>query len=284
MDFFDIALSDLEELIQRSFSEDCAHQDLTSEVCLLKESLASAKIVLKQKGCIAGLKFVPWIFQLFDPRIKVRILVREGSFCEKETPLAYIFGPARSILSAERVAINFLQHLSGVATLTARCVEKVKGTPCQILDTRKTILGLRSLQKYAVRIGGGTNHRLHLAERILIKSNHLILSKSSSPLIDCIKNARLTYPQRQIEVEIDSPSLFPFALNAGADAILLDNMTPSEVGECVVLNQKRIYLEASGGIAFDNLLTYAATGVDGISMGALTHSAPALDISLRACY
>ncbi|MES2273903.1 MAG: carboxylating nicotinate-nucleotide diphosphorylase [Chlamydiota bacterium] len=282
MDFFDIPQSDLEELIRKAFAEDHAYNDMTSAACLSEEAQAFAKIVLKQPGCIAGLKFIPWIFQLFDPHIETEVCVHEGAFCEKETLLARLRGPARSILSAERVAVNFLQHLSGIATLTARCKEKVQGTSCQILDTRKTILGLRSLQKYAVRVGGGTNHRLHLADRILIKNNHLALAGNPSPLTYCIQNAKRAHPQSWIEVEIDSSLQLVLALEAGAHAILLDNMTPSDVSECVALNKKRAYLEASGGITLDNLSAYAATGVDGISMGALTHSAPALDISLRA--
>lgn len=282
MDFFDISPSELEDLVRRAFAEDRAYEDLTSAACLSKESLTAAKIVLKQPGCIAGLKFIPWIFQLFDPRIQTQVQAREGERCVEGKILAHLQGPARSILGAERVAINFLQHLSGVATLTARCVDKIKGTPCQILDTRKTILGLRSLQKYAVRTGGGTNHRLHLADRILIKNNHLALAASPTPLRYCIQNAKEAHPGMWIEVEIASPAEFLQALDAGADAILLDNMSPLQVSECVALNKKRAYLEASGGITLDNLAGYAATGVDGISIGALTHSAPALDISLRA--
>jgi nicotinate-nucleotide pyrophosphorylase (carboxylating) len=186
-------------------------------------------------------------------------------------------------LSAERVALNFLQHLSGIATLTARCVAKVKHTKCTILDTRKTLMGLRSLQKYAVRIGGGTNHRLHLADRILIKNNHLALAArtSESPLAACLGKARKMDPFGQIEVEVGSPFDLPAALEGGAQALLLDNMTVEEVGLCVRLNQGRAFLEASGGMTLDTIASYAETGIDAISIGALTHSAAALDISLR---
>jgi nicotinate-nucleotide pyrophosphorylase (carboxylating) len=286
MQLFDIAITDLEELIRRAFAEDFAHDDITSLSCIPESTTATAKIVLKQIGCIAGLKFIPTIFQLFDPSLHVKIFIEEGEMCDAGAILAEITGPARSILSAERVALNFLQHLSGVASLTSRCVARARGTSCQILDTRKTILGLRSLQKYAVRIGGGTNHRLHLADRILIKNNHLALASAHAPapLFFCIRSARFRHPKSWIEVEIDSPDQFTDAIHAGADAVLLDNMTPREVEVCAKLNQmqegKKAYLEASGGITLDNLAHYAAW-VDGISIGALTHSAPALDISLR---
>ncbi len=283
MDFFDFPLSELESLVLRAFAEDFAHEDLTSLSCVGEDVWTRSHLLLKQDGCIAGLRFIPWIFQLHDPRIEVQVLAREGEKCRKGTVLAQVYGPARSVLSAERVALNFLQHLTGVATLTALCVEAARGTGCRILDTRKTLLGLRNLQKYAVRIGGGMNHRLHLADRILIKNTHLILAarESQAPLLFCIGSAKLRHPGARVEVEIGSPEQVLAALDAGADAILLDNMTPNEVREAVRLNQKRAFLEASGGITLATIADYAATGVDGISIGALTHSAPALDISLR---
>lgn len=264
---------EIEDLIRRALAEDFAHEDITSIACISEERHAHARIVLKQWGCIAGLQFLPEIFRLHDPRIEMQVLVAEGQMCEPGTVLATLEGPARSLLNAERVALNFLQHLTGVATLTARCVALAKG--CQILDTRKTILGLRTLQKYAVRVGGGKNHRLHLADQILIKNNHLALA----PLAECIRSARAKYSW--IEVEVGSKGQLEEAIKAGVNAILLDNMSPEQVRECVGLADKRIYLEASGGITLENLAAYAATGVDGISIGALTHSAPAVDIAMR---
>lgn len=226
---------------------------------------------------------MPWIFQILDPRLQTHVYVKEGSQCGKGTILAQIEGPARSLLAGERVALNFLQHLSGISTLTARCVDRIKHTKCKILDTRKTLLGLRSLQKYAVRVGGGTNHRLHLGDRILIKNNHLALAarKCDSPLAICLHQAKKMHPFRQIEIEIGSPNDLEAALDAGADAVLLDNMTPEEVGLCVKINGGRAFLEASGGMTLETIASYAETGIDAISIGALTHSAPALDISLR---
>ncbi len=265
----------IEELIRRAFDEDRAEEDITSEACIGENVRAEAQIVLKQGGCIAGLKFLPAIFQLHNPAIETQIFVREGQMCEAGTVLALVQGPARALLSGERVALNFLQHLSGVATLTARCVALAE--TCQVLDTRKTIPGLRQLQKYAVRMGGGVNHRMDLADRILIKNNHLALAS----LVDCIGNARRKHPLGWIEVEIHREELLEIAIQAGANALLLDNMSPEQIRACVALVDKRVYLEASGGISLSNLAAYAATGVDGISIGALTHSAPALDISMR---
>lgn len=265
---------EIEELIRKAFAEDHVENDLTTLACIDAGVQAKARVVLKQWGCIAGLTFLPTIFTLFDPKVECQLLVDEGQLCERGTILAELNGPARSLLSAERVALNFLQHLSGVATLTARCVAKVQGTPCQILDTRKTILGLRSLQKYAVQVGGGTNHRLHLGDRILIKNNHLALNS----LADCIARSK---GLGWVEVEIDRIEQLEAAINAGVNAILLDNMSPEQVRECVQATRKRVYLEASGGMTLDNISLFAATGVDGISIGALTHSAPALDISMR---
>lgn len=267
--------TEIEALIRRAFAEDFVDRDITSIACIPEETYTQARLVVKQKGCIAGLRFVPWIFQMRDPQVRVQLLVRDGQMCEAGTVLAWIEGPARSLLSAERVALNFLQHLSGVATLTAQCVEKVQGTRCKILDTRKTWLGARDLQKYAVRMGGGTNHRSHLADQILIKNNHLVLT----PLSECVRRAREQFPLHWIEVEIDRIEALKSAM--GADAILLDNMRPAEVRQCVEQVQGKVFLEASGGIRLENLADFAATGVDAVSIGALTHSAPALDISMR---
>jgi len=268
-----------EELIRNAFAEDCAYEDITTLSCVDESLQARARFLSKQPGIVAGLKYIPRIFSLYDSRIQAQVLIPEGKKCEPGEFLAEIQGPARSLLSAERVALNFLQHLCGIATLTSLCVAEVQGFPCQILDTRKTIPGLRSLQKYAVRMGGGTNHRFHLADRILIKNNHLFLS--AKDLFSCVRKTRSLHPSRWIEVEIDHIDQLIPTLEAGADALILDNMTPEQVRECVLLNKKKAYLEASGGISLKNLRSYAAAGVDGISMGALTHSAPALDLSLR---
>lgn len=265
----------MDDWIRIALEEDRSQQDITSLACV-DESRAVAHILLKQSGWIAGLKFLPQIFSFHDPLITCSLLQEEGSFCKKGTLLAQLSGPARSLLSGERVALNLLQHLSGVATLTARCVQRVKKTKCQILDTRKTLPGLRALQKYAVKIGGGTNHRMDLSDQILIKNNHLALTPS---ITECVMRAKKT--GKKVEIEVNHLDELKEAIEAKADKALLDNMSPSDIRECVRFNEGRIFLEASGGIRLNNIKKYAETGVDGISIGALTHSAPALDICMR---
>jgi nicotinate-nucleotide pyrophosphorylase (carboxylating) len=267
----------LEDLIRRAFAEDCVDEDVTSLACIEEGRDTKASILLKQDGCIAGLKFLPQVFSLRDPRLVTEVFVPEGTRASKGTILARVRGSARSILSAERVALNLVQHLSGIATLTALCVDEAKGTKCEILDTRKTIWGFRALQKYAVRMGGGKNQRLHLADRILIKNNHLALAGVE----ECLRDARAKFPTHRIQIEARSEDEFQRALAGRPDSILLDNMSPEEVRDCVQRNHPAIYLEASGSIRLNNLGAYARTGIDGVSIGALTHSAPALDISLR---
>lgn len=274
---------EIEILLQKAFAEDYAFDDITTKACIAEEEKAVAHLLLKQDACLAGLKFIPWIFYFFDNTIETEIFFEDGEFCPRNTVLAKVSGPARAILSAERVALNLLQHLSGIATLTHACIERVKGTKCEILDTRKTILGLRALQKYAVKTGGGVNHRPHLAGGILIKNNHLALAakRTDNPIGYTIQRARLGYPLHEVEVEISSFAQLAFALEAKADRILLDNMKPSEVKKCVEYTKGSVYLEASGGITLDSIYEYAMTGVDGISLGALTHSVKAIDIALR---
>jgi nicotinate-nucleotide pyrophosphorylase (carboxylating) len=267
----------LELLVQKAFLEDFVHEDITSVACIPEGQRGVGKLLLKQDGVIAGLKFLPQIFQRLDPHISSELHVQEGTLCKKGTYLATFKGPAQALLSAERTALNLLQHLSGIATLTALCVEKVKGTRCKILDTRKTLPGYRQLQKYAVQMGGGQNHRIHLADQILIKNNHLFFT----PLADSIRRAKERYPGQKIEVEIGRFEDLEIALASGANALLLDNMSPSEVKRCVEFVSGRAFLEASGGITLTTLQEYAQTGVDAISLGALTHSAPALDIAFR---
>lgn len=258
----------IDELIKLSFEEDAVANDVTSLACIPAEQNGVGQIVLKQDGVIAGLSFLPKMF----PGCSTELLAADGERYQKGAVLARVTGSARMLLSAERTALNLLQHLSGIATLTAKCVA-LAGS-CKILDTRKTLLGYRDLQKYAVRCGGGTNHRSNLADKILIKNNHLAL-------VGCLKTAiaRAKESGLKVEVEIGSFDDLPIAMEA--DAILLDNMSPETIKRCVEHVNKRVFLEASGGITMDTLAAYAATGVDAISIGALTHSAPALDIAFR---
>jgi len=262
--FFHILLpmNFLTELLQFALEEDCVTEDVTSLACIPENDQAVGELVLKQDGVIAGLPFLGKIFRF-------EAFAKDGQACKKGMMLGRATGSARELLGKERTALNLLQHLSGIATLTARCVALAGG--CKILDTRKTLPGYRELQKYAVRCGGGTNHRMHLGERILIKNNHLALVK------DAIGKCK----GREFEVEVGSFEELQAALELGAKAVLLDNMSVKEVQRCVEFAKGKAFLEASGGITLEKIADYAKTGVDGISMGALTHSAPALDIAFR---
>ncbi len=267
----------LETLLQQAFAEDAAQEDCTSIACVPPNQKATAKIILKQSGCIAGLCFLPQIFQHFDPSIETTLFAEEGQSLEKGTVLAEAKGSALSLLAAERTALNLIQHLSGIATYTARCVAAVSGTACKILDTRKTVPGMRQLQKYAVKTGGGTNHRMNLKGSILIKDTHIALTS----LGHCIRAAKERYPTHRIQAEIERPEDLEDAISYGADALLLDNMNIEQLASCVAANRGRVFLEASGNMTLETIGTVAKTGVDAISIGALTHSVTALDLSMK---
>jgi nicotinate-nucleotide pyrophosphorylase (carboxylating) len=276
-------IQDIKHAIVIALREDRARDDITSEACLPEEAVVKAEIILKQKAKIAGLKFIPWVFEAIDSEVKCEILVEEGSEVEPGTVLAILKGKARSLLCAERVALNIVQHASGVATLASDYVKEIGDLSCDILDTRKTLPGLRALQKYAVRIGGGKNHRFHLQEAFLIKSNHIkVLQKYyDSPISEAITKARNLQPDAKIEIEVENVKMLKEALEAGADLILLDDMTIELMKECVEIAGGRAYLEASGNMSLTRLREAALSGINGISIGALTHSAPAIAISLR---
>src|SRR5579862_229792 len=265
-----------------ALEEDKAQEDITSQACIDTSAHVRAELVLKQRARIAGLTFLSCILDKAGISA-FHLHAQEGGDYDAGTLLASIEGNAHALLRTERTVLNLIQHISGIATLTAQFVQEVEGYSCAILDTRKTLPGLRAIQKYAVRTGGGKNHRFDLKERILIKNNHLsILGRSTeNPISAAIENARLKSQGIAIEVEINSLDMLQAALDAKPDAILLDNMPPESVAEAVRRAQRTVYLEASGGITLSNVRTYAQTGVDAVSIGALTHSAPAIDISLR---
>jgi nicotinate-nucleotide pyrophosphorylase (carboxylating) len=277
----------LEEEVRRTIllalSEDRSSCDITSQACVSPEKMVRADFVLKQNSRIAGLRFFPWICESIDPSLKWQVHAFEGKDYDEGMVLASVEGRAQSILAGERTALNLLQHASGIAHLTQQFVKAVEGLQCEILDTRKTLPGLRAIQKYAVAVGGGKNHRFHLEERFLIKNNHLALlgEVSAHPVIEAIARTRILQPQARIEVEVENLEALEEALRAKADLILLDNMPPEMVGEAVRIGSGRAYLEASGGITLANVREYASKGVNGISIGALTHSVTAVDISLR---
>ena len=279
----DLLEQEVRRTILLALNEDQASKDITSHACASPEKWTRADFILKQNSKVAGLHFLSWICQTIDQSLKWQIHAFEGNHYDHGMILASIEGKAHSILAGERTVLNLLQHASGVAHLTSQFVKAIEGFNCEILDTRKTLPGLRAIQKYAVRIGGGKNHRFHLEERFLIKNNHLALLKETSahPILEAIRRAKILQPQLKVEVEVENLNALEEALEGKADVILLDNMSSSNVAQAVKIAQGKAYLEASGGISLANVREYASTGVNGVAIGALTHSATAVDISLR---
>ncbi len=266
-------------LIEQALAEDIGPGDLTTEALIDPELQGQATIVAKQDFLVAGLEIAGQVFHTLNPTIEFKALLKDGGRAAPGEVLAEVYGPVADLLRGERVALNFLQHLSGIATHTHKFVQAVAGLPVKILDTRKTTPGLRLLEKYAVRMGGGHNHRFGLYDAILIKDNHLAAVPS---LPEAIRRARIYAPHGiKIEIEVSSIDQLKEALAAGAEAILLDNMDVLTMREAVTLAKGKAVLEASGGVNLKNVREIAETGVDMISIGALTHSAPACDISLR---
>lgn len=266
----------MRELVARALAEDLGPGDITSQATVPADTRAAATIVQKQPGVVFGLEVAAEAFAQAGGDGFERIAI-EGEWRDSvPVDVALVNGPARALLGAERTGLNLLCHLSGVATLTARFVDAVAETGAAILDTRKTTPGLRALEKYAVRCGGGTNHRLRLDDGVLIKDNHLRLAGSVGAAVELAKGSGA-----EVEVECESLEEVREALATGADWLLLDNMSPSRLVEAVALVASRAKLEASGGITLDNVREVAETGVDFISIGALTHSARALDVSME---
>jgi nicotinate-nucleotide pyrophosphorylase (carboxylating) len=272
-----VATDTLERLAYAALAEDVGEGDVTTEAVVDADASGGAVIVLKEPGVVCGLGMVEAVFRALDGEIEVEALVDEGSLVESGTAVARLSGPLRAILTGERTALNFLGRLSGIATLTRRYVDAVRGTGVAILDTRKTTPGLRVLEKHAVAVGGGRNHRLGLDDGVLIKDNHL---RAAGSIREAVESARAA-THLPIEVECDTIGQVSEALEAGADAILLDNMTPDGLVAAVVLARGRARLEASGGVTLENVRAIAETGVDEVSIGALTHSARSLDVSLE---
>jgi nicotinate-nucleotide pyrophosphorylase (carboxylating) len=272
----------LDDLVASALAEDIAWGDLTTDALVPVGLTAKAEVLVKSPGVLAGLPVLAATFAAVDPDTKVDCLIADGERVAAGQIVALVSGQARSILSAERVALNFLQRLSGIATSTARYVDAVSGTKARIVDTRKTTPGLRSLEKWAVRMGGGQNHRRNLSDGILVKDNHLVaIAASGRTLQEAIADARRRWPHTiRVEVEVDRLEQIPDVLAAGAEIVLLDNMSPSLLREAVELVAGRALTEASGGVTLESVRAVAGAGVDLISVGALTHSAGSLDISL----
>lgn len=269
----------LRALVENALAEDLGQGDVTTRLTVPAGLRVRGTFLAKQALVVAGLPVAAKVFEVLEPPREWRAAVEDGTEVGAGAPLAAVSGTASTLLAGERVALNFLQHLSGIATLARRLKRELAGLRTELLDTRKTTPGLRDLEKYAVRVGGGRNHRLRLDDGILIKNNHLRLAGG---IRAAIENARRHRPSGlPIEVEITSLAELEDAIRAGADAVLLDNLTPAEVGRCVAGAGGHVRVEVSGGINADNIRAYAETGVDFISVGALTHSAPAVDINFR---
>jgi nicotinate-nucleotide pyrophosphorylase (carboxylating) len=270
----------IQDAVKRALEEDLGRAgDVTSSATLPEGIQAKAKLVARRAGTIAGLPCAARAFRSLAPNMKFEAKARDGDSVKANTTLAAIEGPAIAILSGERVALNFLGHLSGIATLTAAYAAKIAHTKAKITDTRKTTPGLRALEKYAVRCGGGVNHRFGLDDAVLIKDNHIAVAGGVGPALDAARAA--VGHLVKVEIEVDTLDQLREVLGNGkADVVLLDNMAPETLREAVALCRGKIVTEASGGVTLDTVAAIAETGVDVISSGALTHSAPSLDVAL----
>jgi nicotinate-nucleotide pyrophosphorylase (carboxylating) len=266
------------KLIETALAEDIGPGDVTTEATIPADAVSTAVILAKQDLVLAGIDICRQVFHIIDGGIQFNVLYQDGARVAKSAEIARVSGNTRALLTGERVALNLLQHLSGIATLTAKYVQHVSGTNARILDTRKTAPGLRHLEKYAVRMGGGQNHRMGLYDMVLIKDNHI---KASGSITNAVARARKKSGHLRIEVETGTLEEVREALDAKADIIMLDNMQNDVMREAVALINGRAVVEASGNVTLETLRDIAETGVDWISSGSLTHSAPAADISMK---
>jgi nicotinate-nucleotide pyrophosphorylase (carboxylating) len=277
----------VDAIIQLALNEDIGTGDLSAEHVIPAGARAQGVMIAKAEGVLSGLSVVERVFELVDQQILWTVEASDGDATTARmttgypTLIGHLDGPARSILTAERIALNFVQRLSGVATLTRSYVEAVRGTHARIVDTRKTTPGMRILEKAAVRHGGGSNHRIGLFDGVMIKDNHIVAVGGDPGIRAAVERARWAVPHTiKIEVEVSNLDQLELAIEAGADIIMLDNMDIKAMRKAVELTERRAVLEASGGVTLESVRAIAETGVDLISVGALTHSAPALDISL----
>ena len=272
-----VAADTLDGLVLAALAEDVGAGDVTTDATVSADAVGTAALLLKEPGVVCGLGPAEAVFRNLDPDLHFEALVEDGAVVDGTTAVAVVAGPLRAILTGERTALNFLGRLSGIATLTRRYVDAVAGTGVAILDTRKTTPGLRLLEKHAVACGGGRNHRFGLDDGVLVKDNHL---RAAGSLRAAVERVRAATPL-PVQVECDTLAQVAEALAANVDAILLDNMTAEELVAAAALVRGRARLEASGGITLENVRAIAETGVDEISIGALTHSARSLDVSLE---
>lgn len=281
-----LSASRIKTVVARALEEDLGLGDVTTEALISPAQEGKALFLVKSRGILAGIHVAQIVFEEVDPTLRFEVMIPDGMKVEPGDIVASVHGKVANILKAERVALNFLQRMSGIATETAKYVDAIAGTHAKILDTRKTTPGLRVFEKYAVKMGGGQNHRQNLAEQVLIKDNHLAALKTRGiDLSEAVKLTRVKVPRDlKIEVEVTTIKQFREALDAGADIIMLDNMGVREMRRAVKMAEGKVPIEASGGIGLDNVRAVAETGVDFISIGALTHSAKALDISLEIVF
>jgi nicotinate-nucleotide pyrophosphorylase (carboxylating) len=271
----------LSDILQRALEEDIGTGDVTTDLCVPPDRQATGRFLVREPIVVAGVELLPLLYTtepLTEPRpkgadVQVRLNVHDGDLLSPGAEIATVKGGARTLLTRERGALNFLQHLSGIATLARKYVDAVAGTGCQILDTRKTTPGLRQLEKMAARAGGATNHRMGLFDAVLIKNNHITAAGGVRAALDAAKNTHLP-----VEIEVRTRAELDQALTAGAKHLLLDNLTPAEAKEWITIIAGRATVELSGGITLDTVRAYAETGADFISVGAITHSARAVDI------
>ncbi|MEM5512230.1 carboxylating nicotinate-nucleotide diphosphorylase [Pseudoalteromonas sp. AS84] len=277
-----ISHSLITQLVTLALDEDLNYQtaqegDITAQLIPQSEQ-ANAKVITREDCIFCGKDIILEVFKQVDPSVKVNVLINDGDAVKANSTLFTAIGSARSILTAERTALNFVQTLSGTATTTARYVKELSGTTTQLLDTRKTIPGLRALQKYAVKCGGGANHRIGLFDAFLIKENHIA---ACGTINKAVAQAKQSHPNKPVEVEVESLPELKQAIEAGADIIMLDNFSVEQIKQAVILTNKRAKLEVSGNMTLETLKTYSQAGVDFISSGALTKNLQSIDLSMR---
>lgn len=272
-------------LIDLSFSEDIGDGDHTTLCCIPEDAMGKSHLLVKEEGILAGVEVAKKVFNRFDPTMKIDVMIEDGAHVKPGDIAFVVEGKIRSLLQTERLMLNIMQRMSGIATMTARYVKRVEGTNCRILDTRKTTPGMRMLEKAAVKIGGGTNHRIGLFDMILLKDNHVDFAGGITNAIDrCHKYLEEKGLDLQIEIEVRSfEELNQVLEHGGVNRIMLDNFTPADTLKAVQLIDHKYEVESSGGITYDTIRDYAEQGVDFISVGALTHSVKGLDLSFKAC-
>ena len=275
----------VDKLIDLAFAEDIGDGDHTTLCCIPEDAMGRSHLLIKEDGVLAGVEVAKEVFRRFDPELKVEVLMEDGTRVNKGDIAMIVSGRVRSLLQTERLMLNIMQRMSGIATTTSRYVERLKGTKTRVLDTRKTTPGLRMLEKAAVKIGGGCNHRIGLFDMILLKDNHVDFAGGISNAINrCHEYLEKNDLKLKIEIEVRNFDELQQALDCGGiDRIMLDNFTPADTKKAVDIIAGRYETESSGGITFDTLRDYAECGVDFISVGALTHSVKGLDMSFKAC-